>query len=272
MAEMMQCPLCGQETEMSEQKAEFFCMHCGGRITRPQPEMPEETDPVERASVLVHNGEFAAAEEVIESLLQENPDSADCYMLRLLCRLQLRNIAQLSGAEVLLSAQPDFQKALACADAVRQAQYRQLEEQNRQRLLQQQIQMEQQLSRLPPQLRSLEAFLNKHGDLYGKQIKDTWWKKMLRIVEWAFVVANVFFWTVGVFAVPMMLVIDAPFIIWLIFVIRRSCRRKTLIQFQQKQARYEALQAQLRQGMAQYRSWSAQRQMPATFDPERTEA
>lgn len=234
---IINCPACNRQIEMKPGRTNRFCPNCGKPVASAQPETstPSPESLLEKACVLMNQGNFQEAEPFIEEALVISPQYADGYIVRLLCKLHLKTINDLGSVDVPLTSYEDFQAAIRYGSTYQLKRFEKLMEKNAEmveKAKQQQesdntqrvITLHKETEDLRRKICEAEKFLSA---VQGK-LQLPRWRKVLRTVEQIFMICSASFWTLGVLFVPQLIIVDAPFILRLIFIILRNQKEKHL--------------------------------------------
>jgi len=227
------CPACNTEVDSSS----LFCPNCGKPINSGHAQassIPCESL-LEKACVYMNQGNYTYAQPLIEEALTLSPQYADGYIIKLLCKLHLKNINDLGSIDTPLTSYEEFLLAMRYGSVYQTKRYEKLlesnakivEQKNQQRKAQQQlsvIALKNEISVLEKQVRETEHYLATHP-IKAPLPK---WRRVLRKIELIFMICAVSFWTLGVLFVPPLIIVDAPFLLRLIFIIIRIQKDRRL--------------------------------------------
>ncbi len=260
MSEILRrCSACNAPAEENAK----FCTNCGKPLTQYQQTQDTAQMLLEKACAYMHENNFLMAAPLIEEVLEKYPKHSDGYIIKLLCKLHLKNINELGTVNTPLAEHEEFQLAQEYAAPYQLERNNALLEENT-KYIEQKWQenrattaaLQQQIRELRSQIQSQEQFLADNSmisELPG-------WRKVLRKIEQVFMIASVAFWTFGALFVFPIIIIDAPFVLRLIFIIKRDKREKARpqavqlatqllnnykTQLQEKTAQLEALKQQV---------------------------
>lgn len=231
------CPACNKQIETKPGRTNRFCPNCGKPVTLFQPQIntPSPESLLEKACILMNQGNFPEAEPFIEEALVISPEYADGYIVRLLCMLHLKSINDLGTIDTPLTSYEDFQAAIRYGSTYQLKRFEKLMEKNAEM-----VEKKKQKQKSDNTQRTIT--LHKETEDLRRKICDAEkffsavqnrpplprWRKILRTVELTFMICSVSFWTLGVLFVPQLIIIDAPFILRLIFIILRNQKEKRL--------------------------------------------
>lgn len=223
---MANCPACNAEIIENEGRTNRFCENCGKPL--PVPESPKEAphpeELLEKACLLMNMGRHTMAQPLIEETLRLYPEYADAYIVKLLCRLGLKQIEELETLNVPLDSYEEFEKAVQLSTPAQLKRLAKLHETNAQNIAGKQQCSQEQLSQLDKQIDEAQEFL----DTNAYKVEIPTWRKVLRIIEKIFMICTASFWVLGTIYYWMLAFIAAPFVIRLAIIIRRDIEQKQL--------------------------------------------
>ena len=234
LLKMRRCPACNASVGEKDK----FCTNCGNPLVEYQQTEDSAQMLLEKACAYMHKNDFVMAAPLIEEVLERFPQHSDGYMIKLLCKLYLKNINELKTVNTPLTDHEEFQ----LEENTKYIEQKRQENRTAAAVLQQQIR------ELRSQIQSQEKFLADNPLIPERPV----WRKGLRVIELIFMVASVIFWTMATLVAFFMIVIDAPFILRLIFIIRRDKREKARPQVvQQATQQLHSYKTQLQEKTAQ---------------------
>ncbi len=234
---IISCPACNKQIEMKPGRTNRFCPNCGKPVTSSQPQIntPSPESLLEKACILMNQGNFPEAEPFIEEALAISPEYADGYIIRLLCMLHLKSINDLGTIDTPLTSYEDFQAAIRYGSTYQLNRFEKLMEKNAERVEKKKQQQESDnTQRIITLHKETEDLRRKICDaekfLSAVQNRPPFprWRRILRTVELIFMICCASFWTFGVLFVPQLIIIDAPFLLRLFFIIVRNRKEKGL--------------------------------------------
>lgn len=227
------CPACNTAIDSSS----LFCPNCGKPINSNQAQTSAISceSLLEKACVYMHQDNYTYAQPLIEEALALAPQYADAYIIKLLCKLRLKNINDLGSIDTPLTSYEEFLLAMRYGSVYQTKRYEKLlannaklVEQKKQQLNAQRqlniLTLKNEISVLQKQIQQSEHYLTTHP------IKSPLpkWRRILRGIELIFMICAVSFWTLGVLFVPQLIILDVPFLLRLIFIIIRIQKDKRL--------------------------------------------
>lgn len=251
LLKMRRCPACNASVGEKDK----FCTNCGNPLVEYQQTEDSAQMLLEKACAYMHKNDFVMAAPLIEEVLERFPQHSDGYMIKLLCKLYLKNINELKTVNTPLTDHEEFQLAQKYAAPYQLERNNTLLEENTKYIEQKRQEnrtaaavLQQQIRELRSQIQSQEKFLADNPLIPERPV----WRKVLRVIELIFMVASVIFWTMATLVAFFMIVIDAPFILRLIFIIRRDKREKARPQVvQQATQQLHSYKTQLQEKTAQ---------------------
>ena len=82
------------------------------------------------------------------------------------------------------------------------------------------------------------------------------WRRVLQVIEKIFMIANALFWTAGTILYPVLAFLDAPFVVRLVYIIKRDRKRKKALAQHPTLSRQQEADRQLLAGQtAEYQRW-----------------
>lgn len=242
------CPNCGAEMAVRPK----FCEYCDTETTE---DKPPELGLMDQAGNHMMGGRFREAGAILHIALEQEPENSDLWILLLLCKLEKTDIDDLAQADRLLSGYEEFGKALEFAKDHQEEVYRRLEAKNRQFLLEKKKRLEQEIGTLKKRTDERKWKLGAMEPLQD----PPGWKKGLWLVEKVFVIISVAFLAIGVIADISMLVVEIPFVVWLVFIFKREKKRtQAEVEFPGLQRLQQEELKQMVEKFRYYKAWLAE--------------
>ena len=240
------CPSCNCEVAFEEGQKIRFCENCGKPLTFSMPkncgletEKEQISEPeamLERACALINLDEYEIAESVLNTLLEEFPQYSDGYLVKLICRLRLKNINDLWNVDVPIDSFEEYRQAVLYGSPYQLNRLANLRDNNN-AVIQARREKEETAKRKTVEyLKVLVLQLQESVDadnafLRANQNTGTLprWRKILRVAEKAFMYAVTgFFVFAGLFVAGFFL-FAAPFAVRLVFILLRDRKTKHLL-------------------------------------------
>lgn len=266
------CPACGARIAVKQEQLVYTCEYCESKNvllpvdgSKPEPmyslEKLNTEDLLHRASALVYKGAFAQAQSYLAVLQEEASECSDVYILQLLCQLRLHHVDELKKIDTVLTSYEAFHQAVRFASGTQRDAYQELANINSRNIAGIRQEKEAELARLSESTEQLRLFLKQNQE----KVTLPTWKKVLRIVELIFVAGSTAFWGLGTLVAPQLILLSAPFAIWLICIIRRNKKQKALPEkYAAARAQYEEQDRILQAKISDYNDWMAERNLRIT--------
>ena len=132
---MFKCKMCGGDLDVADGQTTAECRYCGTQQTLPRLDDDRRANLYDRANHFRRNNEFDKAAGIYEQILAEDPDDAEAYWSRVLCRYGIeyvedpathRRVPTVNRAQYTsIFDDEDYKAALAKGDGAQQALYKQ---------------------------------------------------------------------------------------------------------------------------------------------------
>lgn len=130
----VKCPSCGANIELDDSREFGFCNYCGAKIVQDKIivehrgtvkiEGTATADTLlERAKIMVHDGDFENADTYFDRVLDIEPHSAEAYWGKLCCKLHVLNNDALQNHPYSILEESTYKKAIEYADATLREEY-----------------------------------------------------------------------------------------------------------------------------------------------------
>ena len=131
---VFKCKMCGGDLDVAEKQTTAECRYCGTMQTLPRLDDDRRANLYDRANHFRRNNEFDKAAGIYEQILAEDPDDAEAYWSRVLCRYGIeyvedpathRRVPTVNRAQYTsIFDDEDYKAALAKGDGAQQALYK----------------------------------------------------------------------------------------------------------------------------------------------------
>ncbi len=259
----MSCPSCGGSVEYSGDKEFFFCEYCGTKIIKDKQFVElsgavsvsgiASTDALlERAFLFLEDGDYLSANDYLEKTLDVDPKCAKAYIGKLLCQLHLREPDALISNDAPLTEYPFYNKAIRFASPTERQEYQAYNQAVLDKISETKKAKLAEIASAKQRIAELEFYLkkNKKQNLINITKKILW--KTLLIIS----ICCVVFWTIGTIVVFPVIIIDIPFILWMIIMIRLNIRaKKSTQQYETAKLDLENVRRDLSKKETNYNRW-----------------
>lgn len=131
---LFKCKMCGGNLDVAENMTVCECEYCGTKQTVPTADNEKKLGLFSRANMLRFNNEFDKASALFENIIAEFPAESEAYWGLVLCKFGIEYVDDPATGKKIPTCHrtvlervfddPDFQKAMDCADAVAVRVYR----------------------------------------------------------------------------------------------------------------------------------------------------
>lgn len=125
---VLKCKMCGGNLEVTEDMTVCECEYCGTKQTVPTADNDKKLGLFSRANMLRFNNEFDKASALFENIIAEFPAESEAYWGLVLCKFGIEYVDDPATGKKIPTCHrtvlesvfddPDFQKAMDCADPV----------------------------------------------------------------------------------------------------------------------------------------------------------
>ncbi len=130
----VKCPSCGANIELDDSREFGFCNYCGAKIVQDKIivehrgtvkiEGTATADTLlERAKIMLHDGDFANANTYFDRVLDIEPHCSEAYWGKLCCKLHAPDNVALQKYQYSILEEPVYKKAIEYADAALKEEY-----------------------------------------------------------------------------------------------------------------------------------------------------
>lgn len=240
------CPGCNCVVVFEEGQKVRFCENCGKPLTFSMPkncglvmEREQASEPeamLERACALISLDEYEIAESVLNTLLEDFPQYSDGYLVKLICRLRLKNINDLWNVEVPIDLFEEYRQAVLYGSPYQLNRLANLRDSNSAVIQAKREKEEIAKRKTVAYLQTLVLQLQESVDADNAFLRINQnvgtlprWRKILRVAEKVFMYAVTgFFMFAGLFVLGFFL-FAAPFAVRLVFILLRDRKTKQLL-------------------------------------------
>jgi len=264
----MNCPSCGAPVENSSDNEFFFCEYCGTKIVKDKQFIEISTNIsidgianveslTERAFLFLEDGEFKKADNYFERVLDIEPQYTRAYIGKLMCSLRIRREDEIANNAYPLTKYDYYKKAVRFAETNEKEMLQKWNEAIKKRIEIEKARKEEELADIQRKIASCEEYIETNKNEHLKNIgKHVFWKVMLLLS-----ICGVIFWTIGTIVVFPFILFDIPFIVWMIFMIRKNIRIKKLTRkYNAAKDELETLTETLDAKKREFERWKLERQ------------
>ena len=155
----LECPSCNADLDFDESRDFCFCTFCGARLTREKQilELSGEVSVdgiaksnalLERAFILIEDGNFSDADRCLERVLDQVPKCAKAYIGKFLCLTKRKHISQLAQLRFYICNETHFKNAIKFANDTERNEYGEIEQKNQEFVRNFNLQKQQQIDNL----------------------------------------------------------------------------------------------------------------------------
>jgi len=223
---VVKCPACGAKIDIKENSSRCICEFCGSIIISQSSASDKNVNDslIVRAYLFLEDSRFDKADEYFERVLDINPHNSKAYIGKLLCQLRFSSIENLIDVKSFLTSYDYYNKAVRFANEEELQEYQRLNAAVLEKLNQEKLLKEQEMLYLQNDIYLKEKYLFDNKNYYFKCVaKKAIWKTLLIIS-----ICCVAFWTIGVIVAFPLIIIDIPFVVWMIFMIIKNNKIKSL--------------------------------------------
>lgn len=114
----MKCTSCGAPLKIQGSITTFTCEYCGAKlvVAKVQEQMLAQLPKLERAFILLEDGEFTKADQLLEDFLNTAPKNAKAYVGKLMATLQVKEESDLANHKQPLEEYSAYNRAVSYAD------------------------------------------------------------------------------------------------------------------------------------------------------------
>ncbi|MBE6816708.1 MAG: TFIIB-type zinc ribbon-containing protein [Ruminococcaceae bacterium] len=267
----LNCPNCGANIELSEDREYGFCSFCGTKVVQEKivvehrghisvDGIANEDSLLDRAFIFIEDGDFSKAVVYLEKVLDINPRCARAYMGKLLCQLGYRRIEYLNHSQKPLECFDLYNKAIRFATPNELKEFQDYNEKTKQNYNGELNKKQVQIKNIESSISSLNQYLENNK----KEFIKIHAKRILRIVLLIIGALGTLFWLVGLLVDDksdmgfyiFMVVAFLLFLSLLIFMIIRVIKANKLIKkYNESKIELEKLNQELRQSQTSFASW-----------------
>ncbi len=267
----LNCPNCGANIELSEDREYGFCSFCGTKVVQEKVIIEHrghisidgiaDTDALlDRAFLFLEDGDFAKATDYLEKVLDINPRCSRAYIGKLMCQLGYRKIVLFNTCQKPLECFDLYNKAIRFATTNELKEYQDYNEKTKQNY-------NNELNKHQSHIKDIEnriSSLNNYLETNKKEFIKTQAKRILRIVLLSIGAIGTLIWFLG-------LLVDDKSEMWfyvfliiafllslafLIFMIIRVIKANKIIKkYNENKTQLEKLNQELSQKQANLASW-----------------
>jgi len=259
------CPTCGATVEISREMEYGFCEFCATRVAKDTEyiELPGEVSAestmtaeslLERAFIFLEESDFEYAEDYLEQVLESEPKCAKAYIGRLMCILEISNMQSLANHDKPLTLYADFDRALRFSSGEEHELYlsynRAILERNEKYEAEadmEAVMVKDDISTEIEALKSEEKEIQKYLEECETQYKQSSAKSVVLKILLIVSVIGTMIWTLAsILGDPLILIIDVPFIIFMLFIIRLTVKsRKSTSEYNKYKERLRVIEVEL---------------------------
>jgi tetratricopeptide (TPR) repeat protein len=178
----LKCPSCGAPSIIGKGKDSCVCQYCGTQIKENKQyieirsinsDYGDEETLLDRAYLLIENGDFNNGDKYLDKVLDINPQNAKAYIGKLQCNYRIRKTDYLSNFDTPLTSYDYYNKAIGFAQQDELRYYMQLNKKIIERLYREKECIEQELSKLEIDISSKKEHIAKDKSNYNTAVAHT---------------------------------------------------------------------------------------------------
>ena len=184
------CPSCGGNIELDKDKDTGYCSYCGSKIVKDKiliehngnislNGLANEKSLIERAFLFIEDRSFINAEKYFERVLDINPHCSQAYIGKLMCKLQITDIQDLSNCDTPLEKHKEFLLAMRFASPEELNTYKNLNDKTLKNF-------DEKIKRFDDKIKALhrQAALHKEQlDMLNEEHLTKEWKRIISLVS-----------------------------------------------------------------------------------------